>query len=131
MKASALLSLLLLLGPACTAKNPAYEKQLAQLDENIVILKSERDRLEERIAVLEAEREVAVRERPPQTGALQRPPLKVVQLAPPSPAEPADVDGAGASNAPELTAAAASQDNQERVLIQGSGQDIQQLPGQP
>lgn len=128
MKASAPV-LFALLFVACTAKNPAYEKEFAQLNENIVILQSERDRLEERIAVLEAEREHALRDRPRAPTALERPRLKVVQLAPP--------DDQPAQNAAESAPPAAAERQAveanpgERVLIQGSGADIQQLKAEP
>jgi hypothetical protein len=132
MKAPALLSLPLLLGFACTAKNPAYEKQFAQLNENIVILQSERDRLEERIAVLEAERDQARSERPKVPGTFERPPLKVVQLVPPeAEPEPTAPVPSASERVPEPAATVATEDSADRVLIQGSGDDIEQVTARP
>lgn len=107
---------LLLLAPACTARNPAYEKKFSQLGENIMILQNERDRLEERIAVLEQERETLA-PRPVAQGALERPPLKVVQLLPP--------DEVATESPP---AAPPPSDDGARTVISGTGSELSQSP---
>lgn len=131
MKAPIATLALSLLVPACTAKNAGYERQLARLNENVLILQHERDRLEERIAVLESER-VAPRQSEPAEGTLERPPLKVVQLEPPGEAavaaasalpEPAPT---GDPNAGEVALDAA--EGAARVLIHGTGTELRNSP---
>jgi hypothetical protein len=118
MKASLWIPVTLVLFPACTARNSAYEKKLSQLGENIMILQNERDRLEERIAVLEQERETLA-PRPVAQGALERPPLKVVQLVPPD-------EASGATESP--TSTPAPHDEGARTVIRGTGSELSQSP---
>lgn len=81
-----------------------------------MILQNERDRLEERIAVLEQERGQA---RPPQSNAvIERPRLKVVQLRPEG--DPPVGEQPGSVEVEPMTGA--------RTLIQGSGSAISQVP---
>jgi hypothetical protein len=127
MKASIVSLALALLGASCTARNPAYDKQLARLNESVTILQHERDRLEERIAVLETERDTTT-ERPKAPGTLERPPLKVVQLEPPSETETPEPALQGETHdAPSARTDSSSADG-ERVLIHGSGTDLQNSP---
>jgi hypothetical protein len=127
MKASTVSLALALLGASCTAKNPAYDKQLARLNESVTILQHERDRLEERIAVLETERDTT-EARPKAPGTLERPPLKVVQLEPPS--DTATTEPAAQSAVEESAGAGpdAPAGDGERVLIHGTGTELQNSP---
>jgi hypothetical protein len=123
MKASSVVWLLGFSLVGCTAKNSAYEKQLAQLSENIMILQNERDRLEERIAVLEQQRPGAESPRPGARGTVDRPQLRVVELRPPEEA----LNEAAPIGAPQAEPVAMP-GTEERTLIQGSGSSLSQSP---
>lgn len=90
-----------------------------------MILQNERDRLDERIAVLE-ERATAPRPERQEANVLERPPLKVVRLEPRDSAEPnsSNTQPAAADEQRAKPEPAGS----DRTLIHGSGTAISQSP---
>lgn len=127
-----LLSALALLGlaTACTAKNPAYEKQLGDLKDRVTILQNERDQLEERLAAIEQLQVNQARQRREPNNGLSRPPLKVVQLVPDAAEAPEDapaLDGAADVNLAAAMDVQGPASDEPRTLIHGSGSDLAQV----
>lgn len=103
-RALGLVSLLLgaaLLG-GCGSSKDATEKRLGELRDEITRLQNTQDRLGERLMALEVQRISAEPSRPTAgPPALERPPLKVVRLAPDAaPAPPAEQSAAPAADEP-------------------------------
>jgi hypothetical protein len=100
-----------LLGTACAAQSPTLEKQVAEMQDKVLILQNERDRMEERIAALEQTRRRPARQGSPNTST--RPRLKVVRVEP-----------GGTTTPPEPEIEPASPSGGGLVAISGSGDDI-------
>ncbi len=108
------------LSSGCAGNGEATKKQIGALQDKVAILQNERDRLEERVSALEQQQQVLVASA--QSDAVpssdrSRPPLKVVRLEPP-------MANVGEAPTPAVPAPATAA-TEPRVLISGSGDDLQ------
>jgi hypothetical protein len=107
----------------CAGQSAETEKHLQSIQDKISILQNERDRLDERVSALEQQQEVLMTNaRAGQPLIDERPPLKVVRLAPDAPPTAAERAVGAEEQAP------AAEADGDRVLISGSGTDVKATP---
>lgn len=90
----------------CGSDKDSMEKRLATLQEDLIAVQNDNDRLSERLAALEMRQSRArpaapapASEAPAEPATLERPPLKVIKLAPGS--QPAAPEPAAEAEAPD------------------------------
>ena len=131
--ATATLCLGAILATGC-GSSARLEKQLAEMREEMVRVHNDNDRLEERLAAVEADQVArahpSVRGDTP--GVASHPPLKVVRLEPEAEAnaaeEPAGQSATPTAPAPD-SAAAKNADTTPRPMIKGTGQKVYSTQG--
>lgn len=100
----------------CASQNTETRRQMQRLNEQVAILQNERDRLDERVAALEAQQQVLLEARKPKADAA-RPALELVRLQPTA-ADPGP--GPRSPVAPEPS----DDESSGRVLISGTGNKL-------
>src|SRR5688572_21782279 len=93
------------LGALGCSGNEAMKKQLAELDKELVAVRADQDRLEERLQAMELSAAAGAQARSEGAASaprgIERPRLKVVRMAPDEPGAPTDTDAVAPGQRPE------------------------------